>query len=135
MKTTETEWVCWNGHGKCNEMYPGPDCPYCEPKEVEVTVSTVEVIEEFLSDIDDYIDFFVTWGDDLAWHQFSEQNAEWVMRRAEKMVGEYGRDETQGYWHEQYLNEHMARVKAERELEDLREELKHEMWERDLMDD
>jgi len=31
----EIEWVCVNGHGKCGEMYPGPDCPYCEPKEVE----------------------------------------------------------------------------------------------------
>ena len=23
-------YKCVNGHSKCREMYPGPECPYCE---------------------------------------------------------------------------------------------------------
>lgn len=25
-----TEYRCVNGHDRCDQMYPGPDCPYCE---------------------------------------------------------------------------------------------------------
>lgn len=25
-----TEYRCVQGHDKCAEMYPGPECPYCE---------------------------------------------------------------------------------------------------------
>lgn len=25
-----SDYRCVHGHDKCNEMYPGPDCPYCE---------------------------------------------------------------------------------------------------------
>lgn len=24
------EFRCVNGHDRCDQMYPGPDCPYCE---------------------------------------------------------------------------------------------------------
>lgn len=24
------EYKCVNGHDRCNEMYSGPECPYCE---------------------------------------------------------------------------------------------------------
>ena len=27
------EYRCVQGHDKCAEMYPGPDCPYCERTE------------------------------------------------------------------------------------------------------
>lgn len=24
------DWRCVHGHDRCDQMYPGPDCPYCE---------------------------------------------------------------------------------------------------------
>ena len=27
---TDLEYRCVHGHDKCSEMYPGPECPYCE---------------------------------------------------------------------------------------------------------
>lgn len=27
------EYICTNGHGKCSEMYPGPECPHCETRD------------------------------------------------------------------------------------------------------
>jgi hypothetical protein len=25
-----SDWKCVHGHDRCDQMYPGPDCPYCE---------------------------------------------------------------------------------------------------------
>lgn len=32
---TETKYRCVNGHDKCNEMLPGPECPHCEKVPLE----------------------------------------------------------------------------------------------------
>jgi hypothetical protein len=29
-RSTEEGYHCVNGHDRCHEMLPGPDCPYCE---------------------------------------------------------------------------------------------------------
>jgi hypothetical protein len=26
----EPKWRCVNGHDRCDQMYSGPDCPYCD---------------------------------------------------------------------------------------------------------
>ncbi len=37
--TEEIKYICVNGHDHCNQMYPGPDCPYCERAPATPTAS------------------------------------------------------------------------------------------------
>lgn len=50
---TDLEYRCIHGHDKCAEMYPGPECPYCERIYAAPFVTDLGEWRVFLKDLSD----------------------------------------------------------------------------------
>lgn len=84
-----SNYVCVNGHDRCDQMYPGPDCSYCEKR---MTDHEAKAIIQALTD---------------ARNEALEEAALWVIAKAkEHDTAETGGDE----WDEasQDTAEHIA---------------------------
>lgn len=59
---TDLEYRCVHGHDKCAEMYPGPECPYCERIHAAPFVKMGLVVEALWADAVDRPKFYSSMG-------------------------------------------------------------------------
>ena len=71
-RPSDEDWRCVNGHDRCDQMYPGPECPYCERR--------VKKGRPRIEDIDKSLEATKPW---LA---LKMSRTTWYRRQAEKRV-------------------------------------------------